>query len=172
MKVAGFALALFAAAFVLHWLCWRIHRPRRALRALLVLFHLTLAGGLLLAQLAPALRGVAPSGFWEVLHVCLFHVSASLAYTILYTALEMDSPTLTIVAYIAAAGARGRSRHDLGGLFGDDLITGSRFADLQAARLVAPSAAEPTRYVLTARGQRWAQVFHQLCRLFRLDQGG
>jgi hypothetical protein len=170
MRLAAFAAALFAVAFLLHWLWWRLRRPRRALGALLVAFFGTLIVGLVAAPHLPGIATFAPVGFWEHLHVVLFHVSFSLAYTVTYSALEMDSPTLTLVAFVAAGGSAGRSRAELLDVISDREMFGDRFAALTAAGILAPAA--ETGYVLTVKGQRWAEVFRGLRRLYRLQKGG
>jgi hypothetical protein len=171
MKVAAFAAGLFAVAFLLHLLCWRIRRPSRVALALLSLFLGTLVLGLLAALYVPWLGQLTPLGPWEVAHVCLFHVAASLAYIVLYSALEQDSPTLTIIAFVAAA-ERGRSRNELFGLVRDDHIVGTRFDALVASQIIAPAEGTDQVYVLTSRGQRWARLFGFCRHLYRLDKGG
>src|SRR6185295_978706 len=98
----------------------------------------------------------------ETFHVCLFHVAFSLAYTVIYTALEMDSPTLTIVAFVDAAGARGRTREELLGLVSNDQIVGARFETLSASGIIARAG---PGYVLTPKGRRVALVFGLFRRL-------
>jgi hypothetical protein len=172
MIVAEFAIGLFAAAFFIHWLCWRIRRPRRAVFALLIIFHGTLVVGLLAAPHLPWLSRLSPNGPWQIFHVCLFHIAFSLGYTVAYSALALDSPTLTIIPFVAAAGKRGRAREDLLGLVRDEQIVGSRFAALQAAGMIALTDHVTGAYVLTVAGRRWARLFRFLRRVYRLKKGG
>jgi hypothetical protein len=48
----------------------------------------------------------------------LFYVSFALAYIVLHSAIEVDSPTLAIVSYVAKAGANGCSEAALFARFG------------------------------------------------------
>lgn len=172
MKTAGFAAALFGLAFLVHLLTWRVRRPRRPIAALLVVFLGTLVAGLLAAPTLPGLDRIVPRGPWEVFHVSLFHVAFALAYTVTYTALEMDSPTLTVIAFVDAAGPAGRTHDELLGLLGEDRVLGERLDALTTGSVIAPDVARDGVYVLTAGGRRWADVFHALRRLYRLEKGG
>jgi len=169
MKVAGFAVCLFAAAFAVHWLLWRVWVPRRQFFWLLIIFLALLPIGLACAHWLPGLHRFAPKGFWEHLHVAVFHVAVSLGYIVTYSALEEDSPTLTLVAFLGDAGGRGRSREELDGLFDNDSIAGSRFQALLASNLVERAG---DGYALTARGRSWARVFGAFRGLYRLERGG
>lgn len=44
------------------------------------------------------------------MHVTLFYGSASLSYVITYSAIEADSPTLSLIRFLAGAKAEGRSK--------------------------------------------------------------
>jgi hypothetical protein len=172
MIVAGFALGLFAAAFVIHLLLWRLRRPRREVPALLIIFQGALVVGLLAAPHLPGVSQFAPTRPWEVCHVCLFHIAFSLSYTVAYSALALDSPTLTIIPFVAAAGERGRAREDLLRLVGNEQIVGTRFDALHAAGIIVLLDRETGAYVLTSAGRRWAHLFRFLQRLYRLKKGG
>src|SRR5262249_23646491 len=89
--------------------------PRRQIFCLLLLFLGLLPVGLAAAAWLPGLHGLRPDGFWENLHVALFYVAVSLGYIVTYSALEEDSPTLTVVAFVADAGGRGGARAVAGG---------------------------------------------------------
>jgi hypothetical protein len=168
VRVVGFALCLFIAAFAVHWLLWRVWIPRRQIVWLLGIFLGVLTVGLAGAAWLPGMQGLAPDGLWEMLHVILFHVAVSLGYIVTYSALEEDSPTLTLVAFVAEGGERGRSREDVYGLLDNDFITGSRFLALLQGNLVERVG---DTYVLTPRGRFWVQVFHLFRIVYHMPRG-
>ena len=68
----------------------------------------TLPAGLAAVGLLPSLKTFfGPLGFWQCLHVAIFHVAMSLAYVVVYYGLEERSPSMTILAYVADAGQQG-----------------------------------------------------------------
>jgi hypothetical protein len=169
MRVALFGGGLFLVVFLAHLAVWRIRVPRRAIRALVLFFLAALPSAYLLAAVLPALGEFAPAGHWEWLHVVLFYVPLSLAYAVTYTALEEDSPSLTILVFVAEAREGGRSREDLYGLIGDDVVIGSRLEALLVGGLLAPVNG---KYQLTPRGKNWALLFGAFRWLYRLNLGG
>jgi hypothetical protein len=169
MKVAVFAAGLFLLAFVLHWSLWRLRVPRRQTAALLLIFLGVLPVGLAVGILAPGLRGVAPAGGWEVLHVAVFHVAVSLAYVVTYSALEEHSPSLTLVKYVAAAGARGCCRADLHARIDNSIIVHSRLRAMVRDRMAEEAGGV---YRLTPKGRLWLSLFGFWRRLARLHTGG
>jgi hypothetical protein len=116
MAVLFWGLLLFAAGFLLHLIIWRIHKPASPIKALLVVFLSVIGFGLVGVYfghdvLGSGLTGL--SGLPQYLHVVLFSVSMAFAYIVVYTVLEWDSPTLTIVTLLARAGANGLEEIDL-----------------------------------------------------------
>ena len=63
MRVLCIALTIFAAGFMVHWICWRVRIPRRQTAALLAIFGLTIAAGLIaLSRNQPT----AEADFWAL----------------------------------------------------------------------------------------------------------
>src|SRR5579862_3987265 len=104
MRVAGFAVGLFLVAFLVHWLIWRIRIPHRQTAALLAIFFGFLPIGL--AAMQALFRAMDWPDFngWELLHISIFHTALSLAYIVVYSALEERSPSMTVLLHLAAAG--------------------------------------------------------------------
>ena len=101
MKILLGALILLAAAFVFHLAWWRIQLPQRQLRALLVIFGVFFAAAMVLYAVQPelvALPGAAPWISW--LYVALFYWAAAFCYMITYSAMEGDSPTLSLTRHL------------------------------------------------------------------------
>jgi hypothetical protein len=89
--------ALFFSAMIIHVLIWKVRLPLHQLRALMILFFLVLAAWIPFAGLA--LPGL--------LHVGLFYISLSLCYVITYSAIEADSPTLSLMLFMHEHNAEG-----------------------------------------------------------------
>ena len=91
---------------MIHLFVWRLKLPRRQIKALLITF--VVVGGIWSLG-AVALRvGILP-----ILHTGLFYGVVSLCYVITYSAIEGDSPTLSLVLFVAEAETRGRSKTEL-----------------------------------------------------------
>lgn len=169
MHVAGFAALLLLTTFLLHVAIWRVRLPKAHTRALLVLFFGTLPLALAINTLLPAGWPLRLTGFWEHAHVCLFHIAMSLAYIEFYTAIEEESPSLTLLLFVEQAGDAGRDEGELLGLIDDQFIVGGRLRALVRAGVVAQSSG---RYRLTASGRAWARFFQFTRWLYRLQLGG
>jgi MFS family permease len=112
--VVFFASALLVGIlFLVHLAWWRVALPRRQRAVLMALF---LVGG---AVLAPAVAflcakaGLEPLSLIQWLNVGLALVAFTLAYVVTYSALEADSPTLSLVRHIASSGAEGVREEEL-----------------------------------------------------------
>lgn len=104
---------LLASVFVVHLAWWRIALPRRQRPALLLLF---VAGSAMLAPLAAFLlhvAGFSPLSWIQWINVALAVLAFTLAYIVTYSALEADSPTLSLVRHVASAGSRGVAAPEL-----------------------------------------------------------
>lgn len=123
-------IVLLSGLFALHLVWWRVALPRRQRAVLLVLF---LGGGIVLAPLVAWLvgsLGFAPLSWVEWLNVALAVVAFALAYVVTYSALEADSPTLSLVRHIAAAGRGGLAEVELGEFMASRPFVGARLTAL------------------------------------------
>lgn len=171
MTLAAFAFATFTLALVLHVALWQIRVPKRQSLTLLVLLLGTFAIAVSVVNLVPGLQPFAPAGLWPTLHSGLFHLAFSLAYIVTYSALAEDSPTCSIIVYVADAGETGRSEDDLMRLVNNEMIVGPRFDGLVSGGVIAPTG-DGSRFVLTPKGRRWATLFATFRRVYRLRKGG
>jgi hypothetical protein len=91
LYLAGLALLLLA--FVVHVVTWRVHLPKRSMRALLCVFAKTpLVAVPIFMVIEPS--AVIDASLSDTLHVLLFYVPSSLVYVCLYSAIEAQSPSL------------------------------------------------------------------------------
>lgn len=127
MRVLVAGLLLFALALAAHLALWRLRQPRRHTRALLRIFFGTLAAG---ALAGPRLAGAAPLTPAEALHLFVFFTALALSYIVIYSALQVDSPSLSIVLAIAGAGDRGLAREQLQRDLTDERLVRPRLEDL------------------------------------------
>lgn len=121
---------LIGALFMVHLAWWRVALPRRQRAALLVLFF---AGSLFLSPVVEFVLGkvgVEPLSWIQWLNVALAIVAFTLAYVVTYSALEADSPTLSLVRHIAAAGASGVREDELATFMASRPFVGARLAAL------------------------------------------
>ena len=120
---------LFALAFLIHLVWWRIRLPRRQLP--------TLFKGMLLF-LPLGLAGLNGVGLWPgpwllspaAALVALIYLSLTITYVITYSALEADSPTLSLMRWIAAHPG-GVSQGELDGFMASRPFVQARLRALQ-----------------------------------------
>jgi len=100
--LAGAGLLL--ASFLVQLLIWRVALPRSQTVALLLIFAVVPPCVLATAALSGhALWLPAP----ETARLVLAYVAFTLAYVVLYSAIEHQSPTLAIISQVAKDGSRG-----------------------------------------------------------------
>lgn len=89
MTTLSTTLCLLAITWVIHVALWRVRLPQNQTRALLLLFAIVLGGWRIF---------VAPSfSLIETLQVMTLSVPLFLCYVITYSAIEGDSPTLSLM---------------------------------------------------------------------------
>ncbi len=115
---------------MVHLVWWRVALPRRQRAALMVFFFM---GSLILAPVAGFVLGkfgVESLSWIQWLNVALAIVAFTLAYVVTYSALEADSPTLSLVRYIATAGASGVREEELATFMSSRPFVGARLSAL------------------------------------------
>jgi hypothetical protein len=119
--------AAWLLAFVLHLMLWRWRLPKAQLKTLLVIFAVVWAVAALsvLAGVAGAASFAAGSlvGF---LYFCLIYWSAALCYVITYSAMEGDSPTLSLTRHLHRKAAEGVSHEEIEEFFRQRPFVGAR----------------------------------------------
>ncbi len=147
MRVFLWGTGLFAAAFLVHLLIWRIRVPRFQRGGLMAVF-----GGMLAAALAlfAAFRGAAPDGAFEMILLLVYYGSLALAYVALYSSLEGDSPSMSMVRRVYQAGRAGLD----GAVFAREL-TSDRFVRARLVYLLKDEMVrlDGDRYVITPKGE-------------------
>jgi hypothetical protein len=168
MRLFLAGLALLILAFVVHVVIWRVHPPKRSIRALLGIFAMTplVAVPIFMAIEPSAVIGASLS---TALRVLLFYVPCSLVYVCLYSAIEAQSPSLAIVSYVAGCGSAGCSETDIANHIIDGESVSARIDSMKAAKMIVVGDG---RCALTPGGRLWAKLFEFAGNIFRLPLGG
>ena len=168
MRLFSVGLALLMLAFVVHVIIWRVHPPKRSIRALLCIFATTpLVAVLIVMAIEPS--AVIGASLSDALRVLLFYVSCSLVYVCLYSAIEAQSPSIAIVSYVAGCGSAGCSDSDIANHIKDGESVSARIDSMKAAKMIVVGDG---RYALTPGGRLWAELFQFAGNIFRLPLGG
>ena len=168
MRLFSVGLALLMLAFVVHVIIWRVHPPKRSIRALLCIFATTpLVAVLIVMAIEPS--AVIGASLSDALRVLLFYVSCSLVYVCLYSAIEAQSPSIAIVSYVAGCGSAGCSDSDIANHIKDGESVSARIDLMKAAKMIVVGDG---RYALTPGGRLWAELFQFAGNIFRLPLGG
>src|SRR4051812_21375679 len=165
MKLFLVSMLAFVAAWAIHVAVWRIRLPRRQTAALLVVYaccYVPAAAGVWMVA-------VSGSPLIATLHFTVFYVPASLAYASLYSLIEHDSPSLAIVASVAAAKGVGVTRAELEKEFGEGNIVLQRASAAAGNGLIVERGDD---WELTPRGRILAKVFDAAVIFYRLDRAG
>jgi hypothetical protein len=137
LKVFLTTLGLFFFSLAIHFIIWKVRLPKAQIKTLLLVF----AAGLILWLIGFAGRF---GSFTGVLHVALFYGSLSLCYVITYSAIEADSPTLSLIRFLAEAKAAGRSRSEIAQFVALRPFVHARLAALARSGLIRQ---EGSRYI-------------------------
>lgn len=118
--------ALFIA-WIVHLAIWRWRLPKAQLKALLVIFAVVWAIAALLVVTGFVGFGSFAAG-WLVgfLYFCLIYWSAALCYVITYSAMEGDSPTLSLTRHLHRRGEEGVSHDEVEEFFRQRPFVGAR----------------------------------------------
>lgn len=161
-----------SAAFLTHVLIWRVSPPKNSGVALIAIFlgvFLVLAALCLLAGWsAPGVSPYLPSGM-EHARVTVFYLALMCGYIMTYPAIEVESPSLTIVNMIAKAGPGGLPAERLYAQLDDDAMLWPRADDLVNERALV---FHDNRYQLTPKGRFITGVFAIFNRLLGAPEKG
>jgi hypothetical protein len=127
MSVATAAVVLIVAWSV-HFVIWRIRLPKSQLKTLLVIFVVAWCGAVFVAwlgnwRLVQFADGQTVVGF---LYFCLSYWAATLCYVITYSAMEGDSPTLSLTHHLHRKGDVGISHEEIEEFFRQRPFVGAR----------------------------------------------
>jgi len=112
MPVFLVGAGLFIIAFVIHVVVWKVRRPHHQAASLVLLFLFVGLAGFGGIWLLKASGGSALSILRAALAILLY-LSCCMFYFLLFSAVDSDSPTLTLIGIIRKRGLLGISREQL-----------------------------------------------------------
>jgi len=173
MSVLVFSLFLTAAAFIIHFIIWKIRLPVHQKSILIYIFSVTLIAGLALLfkfRENISLLGInAPQELHEYFQICIFFISVSLAYMVTYSALEADSPSLVMIMTIANSGKEGLSQKNFGEKINNDTLIIPRLKDTLSEKL---AYLKEDKYNLTPKGRIISSIFMIYRKIIKRERKG
>lgn len=156
-------LFLFAATMAIHFVVWKVKLPRQQTRALLIICAVAF-----LAWMAVSLaHHVAPLA---TLTIALYYWSLSFCYIITYSAIEGDSPTLSLMRFVSNSGSEGRSPEEIARFMNDRPFIGARLAALINSGMIRKDG---DRYIITGSESLAFRVILGFRRLYgSIPKGG
>jgi hypothetical protein len=136
------SVGLFAIALIAHLLIWKLGLPRHHIKALLFVF-----ATFLLVWLPLTFLFAIPVS--SVLHIALFYGTMSLCYIITYSAIEADSPTLSLMRFVAERRREGRTAAEVSHFLAQRPFVKARLFALQNSGLIRE---ENGRYFVAGKG--------------------
>jgi len=141
MRILLTSIFLLAGAWAIHLLIWRIRLPKHHIPALLGIFAIFLCGWVGIA----ITRGVPLPNLVSAL---MLYGSMSLCYVITYSAIEGDSPTLSLIRELDKAGKKGLGPNEIERFVADRPFVKTRLDALIHSGLVRK---ETERYRICGR---------------------
>jgi hypothetical protein len=173
VKVLIWGMGIFFISLILHLIVWRISVPGRGMKVLLQIFFGTLTTTILFlcagSAISAGFGSFAPDGVLGYVHVSIFFSALALAYTITYSAIEADSPSIGMIMKIAGSGADGLPEGEFEGALTDDVLIRPRIEDLINDELIF---LDKDIYRLTAKGATFIHPFIMYRKLLNLQKGG
>ncbi|MCX5785050.1 MAG: hypothetical protein NTX59_05130 [Elusimicrobia bacterium] len=172
MKTLLWGNLIFFSFFLLHFLAWKVKLPARQTKTILIIMFSGLAASLAVFVIFPFLTilGVkAPDTPAEYISVALYVASFVLAYMITYSGIEADSPTLVMMKIIADAREKGIQTEEFFNMLNNDILVKPRLRDLIIDKMVF---IREERYILTAKGKIFAEIFILYRKILGLGKGG
>jgi hypothetical protein len=113
MEITLAAFFTLLVAWLLHLALWRVCLPKAQLKTLLIIFFFVWA----VVVVALCLSETTFFGFLGFLYFSLIYWSAAFCYMITYSAMEGDSPTLSLTRHLHRRGEEGVCHEEIEGFF-------------------------------------------------------
>ena len=113
--------------------------------------------------------GFLPQSGWDYWNFLMLYVALTLAYMITYSAVQADSPSMSILLMIDQAGGRGATAPELRSALNDQVLVVPRLNDLLVGRL---AVLEKGRYTVTPNGSFLAGIYIAYRALLKMEKGG
>jgi hypothetical protein len=122
MEITLAAFFTLLVAWLLHLALWRVCLPKAQLKTLLMIFLSVWVA----AVVALYLSETTFFGVLGFLYFSLIYWSAALCYVITYSAMEGDSPTLSLTRHLHRRGEKGVSHEEIEDFFRQRPFVGAR----------------------------------------------
>lgn len=168
-----FGLLLFFTSLAVVLAVWRCRRPKRHTRALFFIFFgifISGVGAVIMLQSSFIRSEAFYMNLYFFLYSGLLFASLSAAFILVYPAVEVDSPSLSIINMISEAGAAGLEKTVLYESLNDDFLVFPRIDDTIRDRLVSRN--EKGKYILTPKGVSFVNIFIFFRRLLNITEKG
>lgn len=159
MYVLFWGLVYFTTAFVVHFIIWKIRIPRRQTNALLGIFFATFILSIIFLK----------PDFFESLYIFVLFTSLTLGYIITYSAIEVDSPSLSLVMAFDKSAKDGLSREEISKFMTNEKLVITRINDLVRDKLIYNDS---SKFKLTVKGRRFIRIFILYRRFLGAQKGG
>lgn len=173
MRSLASSLVVFFLLLLSQLVVWRIRKPAG---------HYTLLSILSLAVLIFSLGSfygiqsmisgsarflpVTALDFWNFV---MLYAALTLSYMITYSAVQADSPIMTILLWIQQSGSEGLTREEMLAELNDQILVIPRLEDLVVGKLVMVRRG---RYVIGPRGAFLAKIYISYRALLKMERGG
>jgi hypothetical protein len=112
MVALFFASSAFVVALICHWIYWRIALPKTQLKTLLFVFLVVFVAAIPVSVGLSKFLADMPY-IVSLLYFVLIYWAAALCYVITYSAMEGDSPTLSLTRHLHRKGGAGISHEEV-----------------------------------------------------------
>jgi uncharacterized protein YacL len=165
-------IVLIAVFLTAHLILWRFYLPKRQARALFLIFIVILTL-FLCVSVANRFNALNSRLFTQslpyVFHIMFFYFSFFVAYLVLYSAIEADSPTLLMLLEIDKCGSAGLTKDKLREILDDDLLIKPRLNDLLLEGLIVRRG---NKIKLSGKGRLVGVIFTSYRKILNLPKGG
>jgi hypothetical protein len=156
-------VGLFALFLGVHVVLWRIRPPRKQFLSLLVILGAVFA-------IAIAAAVIISIPILTFLHIALFYLSTGLCYIVLFSAIYQESPTLSLVRFIAEKPVDGRSTVEVVEFLARRPFVKGRLTELAESGLIQEQSG---RFVVSGKGSLGFRFILSYRKLYgRIPQGG
>jgi len=138
LRVVISAETVLLLALSCHWILWRIRIPNKHINSLLSLFLVvwcSSVGMLWDSNMSLFFLGGVFLPFW-FFYFSVLYWSAALCYVITYSAMEGDSPTLSLARYLHRKGDEGVCHEEIEEFFRERPFIGARVRALVTDRIL------------------------------------
>lgn len=169
MTVLLVTFILFSAAFIIHFIIWRVRIPRYQTNTFLWIFFCVFAAGIVVFKDLLFGSQSLDAACLSIAQVCLLYVSFVVGYMVSYPAACADSPTLLILLKISEAKPYGLKKEDIESILTNNLLVNPRIQDLLDDKMIYR---EGDKYRLTKKGRNFIRVFVAYRKLLNIPLRG